>query len=455
LLVASIEGKLDAHFSPFAERFASATRSVADSAKRYLRGLYQARRRNMECMAEVVAGSDYQRIQHMLSVSDWDHAGVLRQVALEAEAYFPKGGRALVIDESGFAKKGECSAGVGRQWNGRLGKVDNCQVGVFAALAQRETACLIDAELFLPEDWANDPERCAQAGIPEEARVYRSKAGIALGLIRRARRPSLSFDWVAADGGYGHLPWFLTELDDEGERFLLEVPSDQTIYLDDPAPTRPERPGRGRAPMRLTSTAIPTDVTTWASAQPAHAWRRMKLRDGEKGEVVAEFLARRVFVWDGRAPHARHWHLLVRREIGGDKLKFCLSNAKPSASLRQLVLMQASRHFVERAFEDAKSACGMAEYQVRGWLAWHHHRALVLIAHLFLAKERLALRDTHHLLSCLDVVERLRHKLPSKIDSDADLVSSIAERHRRRFDAAKHHYEKHGLTPPASFGEGI
>jgi SRSO17 transposase len=453
--VASVETKLEAHFSPFAELFRSSTRSVEDSAKRYLRGLYQARRRNMERMAEVVAGSHYQRVQHMLSVSDWDHAGVVRQVAVQAQAHFPKGSRALVIDESGFAKKGECSAGVARQWNGRLGKVDNCQVGVFAALACGETACLIDAELFLTEGWVADAGRCADAGIPEEARCYRSKAEIALGMIRRARRNGLSFDWVAADGGYGHLPWLLTQLEDEGERFLVEVHCDQTVYLQDPAPRVPERRGRGRAPSRPLTEMSPTRVDAWAAAQPASAWRRMKLRDGEKGELVAEFLTHRVFVWDGRATRARHWHLLIRREIGGDKLKFCLSNAKSSASLRQLVTMQASRHFVERALEDAKSACGMAEYQVRGWLAWHHHMALVLVAHLFLAKERLALRDSHHFLSCLDVVEMLRHKLPCKIGSDQDLVASIAQRHRRRFEAAKRHYHKHGLTPPASFGEVI
>lgn len=181
----------------------------------------------------------------------------------------------------------------------------------------------------------------------------------------------------------------------------------------------------------------------------------MKLRDGEKGEVLAEFLTCRVFVWNGKAGQARHWHLLVRREIGSDQLKFCLSNTRPSASLRQLVTMQASRYFVERALVDAKSACGMAQYQVRGWLAWHHHMALVLIAHLFLTKERLALRDTHRLLSCLDVVEILRHKLPSKINSDEDLAMSIQQRHRRRFEAARHHYKQHGFTPPASFSGGI
>lgn len=409
----------------------------------------------MERMVDVVVGSDYQQMHHMLSVSDWDHAGVVRQVAAEAQTHFPKGGRALVIDESGFAKKGECSAGVARQWNGRLGKVDNSQVGVFAALAHGETACLIDAELFLPEHWATDAARCAEVGIPEEARVYRSKTEIALGMIRRARHHGLAFDWVAADGGYGKEPWFLEALDDDDERFLVDVHSNQMIHLADPAPHVPARRGRGRTPTRPVTEFAPTRVDTWAAAQPAMAWRRMKLRDGEKGEVLAEFLTCRVFVWNGRTEQARHWHLLVRREIGGDKLKFCLSNAKPSASLRQLVTMQASRYFVERALEDAKSACGMAQYQVRGWLAWHHHMALVLIAHLFLTKERLALRDTHRLLSCLDVVEMLRHKLPSKIDSDDDLATSIQLRHRRRFQAAKHHYQKLALTPPSSFGGGI
>jgi SRSO17 transposase len=406
----------------------------------------------MERMADVVIGSDCQRMQHMLSVSNWDHAGVLRQVAAEAQAHFPKGGRALIIDESGFAKKGECSAGVARQWNGRLGKVDNCQVGVFAALAHGETACLVDAELYLPEDWVTDAERCADAGIPKAARVYRSKAEIALGLIRRARHNGLSFDWVAADGGYGHLPWFLGALDDDGERFLVEVHSNQRVYLEDPKPAVPPRRGKGRTPTRPVSKIEATSVADWAAAQPLTAWRRMKLRDGEKGEVVAEFMKHRVFVWDGKDTPVRHWHLLVRREMGGDKLKFCLSNAKPSASLRQHVTMQASRHFVERAFEDAKSACGMADYQVRGWLAWHHHMALVLVAHLFLAKERLALRDSHRFLSCLDVVEMLKHKLPSKINTDDDLAASIAQRHRRRFFAAKQHYDRQGLTPPPSFG---
>ena len=462
--MASVQSKLESHFVPYIPCFESSPRSVAESAKDYLRGLYQSSRANMERMADVVAGSRYQRLHHMLSESTWDRAAVLRQLVADANAHFGRGGTALVIDESGFAKKGEHSAGVAWQWNGRLGKTDNSQVGVpqgdflrgvFAAITRGEVAALVDGELYLPEAWTSDPDRCEAAGIPETAREFRTQGEMALEMALRARHNGLQFDWVAFDGGYGQLPWLLNELDDERFTFLAEVHADQAIYLTDPAPAVPTYSGRGKRPTKPVSAAVPQTVAAWAARQPDKAWRRMKLRDGEKGEVLAEFLSSRVFVWDGESGAARHWHLLVRRELGGAKLKFCLSNAKASASLRQLVSMQASRHFVERAFEDAKSACGMADYQVRGWNGWHHHMALVMVALMFLAKERLAGRDTHRLLSCQDIVAMLKHKLPSNIQSDEDLVMTIANRHQRRRQAAESAYRKQGIPPPDSFGGGI
>jgi hypothetical protein len=166
-----------------------------------------------------------------------------------------------------------------------------------------------------------------------------------------------------------------------------------------------------------------------------------------KGDVVAEYLTRRVFVWDGNAVQARRWHLLVRREIGGKKLKFCFSNAKPQVSLRRLASMQADRHFVERAFEDAKSTCSMADYQARGWRAWHHHMALVMIALMFLARERLAHRDiSASMLSCHDLIDILRHKLPSKVKTDDDMADMITERHRRRLEAMQSVCQKQAET---------
>ncbi len=367
----------------------------------------------------------------MLSESTWDRRNVRRQLIADANVHFGYAS-ALLIDESAFAKKGDLSAGVARQWNGRLGKTDNSQVGVFAAVVRDRVAALVEGELYVPEEWFADPQRCREAGIPEDTE-FRTKGEIALSMIHRLRREGLRFAYTVFDAGYGHLPWLLRALDGEGETFLAEVHSDQTIYLSDPAPAVPERQSaRGKAPCRLQAQTPPLTVAAWAAAQSASRWCRLSVREGEKGEVVADYLKQRVWLWDGVEQRARCWHLLVRREIDGAKLKFCLSNAKPETSLRRLADMQVARHFVERAFEDAKGACGMADYQVRGWPAWHHHMALVMVALMFLAKERLAHRETADLLSCNDLVEIMRHKLPRKIETDADLVASIENRHRQR-----------------------
>lgn len=385
----------------------------------------------------------------MLSESAWDQRGVRRQLIADANAHFGPA-CALVIDESAFAKKGEMSAGVARQWNGRLGKTDNSQVGVFAAVVRDRVAALVEGELYVPEEWFAEPARCREAGIPESTQ-FRTKGAMALDMIERLRREGLRFAHVVFDAGYGHLPWLLRALDDEGETFLAEVHSDQTIYLADPAPAVPARQStKGKAPSRLQARTQPLTVAAWAAAQPASRWLRLAVREGEKGEVVADYLKQRVWLWDGAEARARCWHLLVRREIDGSKLKFCLSNAKPEASVRRLADMQLARHFVERAFEDAKGACGMADYQVRGFNAWHHHMALVMVALMFLAKERLAHRESADLLSCNDLVQIMRHKLPTKIQSDADLVASIEHRHRRRQIAKDLAYRKQAAILAAS-----
>ena len=228
------------------------------------------------------------------------------------------------------------------------------------------------------------------------------------------------------------------------------------LTVRDRAPAVRERQSaKGKAPSRLQAQPPPLTVTAGAAAQPASRWRRLSVREGEKGEVVADYLKQRVWLWDGAEQRARCWHLLVRREIDGSKLKFCLSNVKPEASLRRLADMQVARHFVERAFEDAKGACGMADYQVRGFNAWHHHMALVMVALMFLAKERLVHRETADLLSCNDLVEIMRHKLPRKIETDAALAASIEDRHRRRQLAKDFAYEKQAVILSASGFNGI
>ena len=405
-------------------------------------------------MTETVCGSRYQALHHMLSESAWDRGRVRRQLIVDANAHFGPAG-ALVIDESAIAKKGDKSAGVARQWNGRLGKTDNSQVGVFTAVTRDQVAAVVDGELYVPAEWFADPARCQDAGIPED-RQFLTKGEIALAMIRRLRQEGLCFAYVVFDAGYGHLPWLLRALADDGEIFLAEVHANQVIYRGDPAPFLPERQSsKGRMPTRLQAQRLPLTVAAWADMQPPSHWHRLSVREGEKGEVVADYLTGRVWLWDENEARARCWHLLVRRELDGTTVKFCLSNAKPRASLRHLAEMQTARHFVERGFEDAKGSCGMADYQVRGFNAWHHHMALVMVALMFLAKERLANRDTAELLSCNDLIDIMRHLLPTKINSDEDLIDMIANRHRRRRLARDQAYRRQADSLAPSGVQGI
>jgi SRSO17 transposase len=397
--------------------------------------LVQAERKNMERMAEVVPETDYQRLQHFLSHSPWDPQAVMQQVAAEADRLL--GGQpdsCLLIDESGFVKKGKDSAGVARQWCGRLGKLENCQVGVFAALCRGERHIPIDGRLYLPQEWVEDSRRCWQAGIPDGEIVARSKAQHALAMVKQARAGGLRFAWVGLDGGYGKEPWLLRALDAAGETFVADVHKSQVIYLTDPKPCIPPRAGgRGRRPGRLQAQTAGLRVDRWLAQQPSTAWRRVSLRDSTRGKLVVEALSQRVWLWDGEEAAAHCWHLIVRREVSAqNEIKFTLSNASAETSLERLAFMQAQRFWVERSFQDGKSNCGMADYQVRRWAGWHHHMAMVMIAMLFMAEERTARCDTEPLLSCADVVALLKHFLPQAAVSRDDVIDQMRVRHRQR-----------------------
>ncbi len=200
-----------------------------------------------------------------------------------------------------------------------------------------------------------------------------------------------------------------------GEIFVADVHKSQVIYLADPQPCVPEpKDGRGRPSQRLQAQTPGIRVDRWLAQQPAEAWQCLTLRDSTRGELRVEALSRRVWLWDGEEKAAHCWHLIVRREIGSrNTIKFTLSNAPAETSLERLAQMQGQRYWVERSFQDAKSDCGMADYQVRKWTGWHHHMAIVMIAMLFMAEERTAQKDSVPLLSCADIITLLKHFLCS------------------------------------------
>ena len=213
-------------------------KDVSAHARSYLSGLLGTQgRKNIGRIGEDVEASNYQGMQQLISDSPWDEQALMDQVAKDANGLL--GGHrhsALYLDETSFVKKGNASVGVQRQYCGRLGKLENCQVGVFGCLGRGERATLVDARLFLPEEWSKDAERCAKAKVPEAERVHRTKGELALLIVKRARERGLKFQWIGGDEIYGNLKSSTDALEEMGEIFLMDINSNLRLYEEDPCP---------------------------------------------------------------------------------------------------------------------------------------------------------------------------------------------------------------------------
>ena len=428
----------------FADRlqkgFVSKTHNSIKHAKSYLKGLVCAapNKKNMERMAEAVPDVKYDKLQHFITDSPWEASTVFDDLALRANEVIPNTGtRILVIDESAIEKKGRESVGVGRMWNGRLGKVDNCQVGVHASLGTDGHHVIVNSRLYLPKDWAKDKRRCDKVKIPDEDQVCIPKTAIALDMVIHARELGLSFDVVGMDAGYGKDPSLLRSLDELGETFMADVHSPQMVYAEDPRPHVPTgTPGRrGRQPSKPVSDAKPIEARQLAMAAPSEAWERVRVRQTTKGWLERRFLRIPVWLWDGSETLPMRCILLVREDIerdGSAKLKYSATNAKDSLPTFRLAEMQSQRFWIEDTFRNAKGSVGMADYQTRTWRAWHHHMALVAMALLFMLEERLLHKEEIPLLTCNDIVELLVEALTDPTITEDDIWRQIASRHRQR-----------------------
>ncbi len=227
----------------------------------------------------------------------------------------------------------------------------------------------------------------------------------------------------------------------QGYRFAADVHCDQAVYLQDPKPQVSEATaGRGRKRRRRQPQCASQRVDLWAAAQPPDTWQRLTLREGEKGLLVADYLHAQIWAWDGEEENARCWHLLVRREVGADTIShFCLSNAPLDTPWQTLARVQVQRFFIEHSFREAKSECGMADYQVRRWDAWHHHMALVMLGTLFLVKQKKVGRQQRPMLSFNDLVTALEHLLPRRQLTVEELADIIGKRHDLRRRAKESH----------------
>ncbi len=410
-----------------------------------MKGLFQSKKKNMERIEEKVPEVEYEQLQYFLSESKWQHRPVMDQVSRDADELL--GGHydsALYIDETGIPKKGKMSVGVARQWCGQSGKIDNCQVAVFATLGQGHYSTMIDCRLYLPEAWTKDEARCRKAKIPPDCRKFKTKHDLAYEMITNARGNGLRYQWVGCDSFYGNNPEFVRKLADDNEVFMADIHSDHHIYLEDPRPYLPERKSnKGCKPKKLKSDIRPLQVDKWVEQQPDNAWQRITIRDTTKGKLVVDILHKRVWLWDRKESTARHWHLVVRREIKSPhKQKYSLSNAPITTSIERLAYMQAQRYWVERPFQDAKQQCGMGDYQARGWLAWHHHMTMVMLAMLFMTEQRIHYKDDIPLLSCSDIVSVLKFMLPRRDVTEDEILRQLTVRHVKRQASIDYAYKK-------------
>jgi SRSO17 transposase len=369
-----------------------------DHAYTYVKGLMVCpERKSIEPIALNVGDGQVSALQKFINIAPWDHADVQAEIqSAFADELVPTAsgspvGVVGVVDESGFSKKGDHSAGVARQYNGRLGKEDNCQVGVFLVGVTPGGSALLDHQLYLPESWCEGTEACAErrerVHIPE-AVGFRTKPQIAAGLIRRTVAPDIvHLDWVTADEAYGGNGEFLDELEGLGLRYVVEVPASTTVWTEDPSACVPPYRGRGRIPSRPSRESVLGVAGVAASLGP-EAWQTIRVRQGAKGPLCFEFAAVRVWAVRHRKPGPPIW-LVIRRSLEPEpEVKYYVSDADAATPLGVMAEVACTRHAVEDYFEDGKSYLGMAQYETRSYVGWHHHMSLVAMAHLFVTLTR-------------------------------------------------------------------
>ena len=367
----------------FVEPFAAllTTTEQRGHLNEYVAGLVSnVKRKNVESIA-YHHDQDRQTLQKFIGQMPWDHQPHLTELARQVGVEIGEANGVVVFDPSGFPKKGTESVGVQRQWCGRLGKVDNCQVGVYMGYVSRVEHALVNVRLYLPAEWAKDKKRRKKCGVPKEIR-FKTRHELALDMLRE-HGALLPHAWIAGDDEMGRSSKFRGDLRALNERYLLAVPSN-TLMRDCEAEPPPYS-GHGQPPK------VPfTRVDRWTAALPASAWQTIEVRPGDKGPLVVQMVKRRVLAKTERRRVGPEEILVVTREQQADgtiKHDYYLSNAAAETPLLEFGRVAKAEHRIEECLERAKSEAGLAEYQVRTWEGWHHHQTLSLLATWFLTQE--------------------------------------------------------------------
>jgi SRSO17 transposase len=358
-------------------------------ARQFIQGLLLgADRRSAENIAEAIAGGVPRSLQKFLGQGCWSDDDLLEELQRHVVEVLGDPEAILNVDETGFPKKGTKSVGVKRQYAGCLGRTDNCQIGVFVNYCTATGHTLIDRRLFLPEEWAADPPRRQEAGVPD-AVVFRTKPELALELVTQADERGLPYRWVTADSVYGDSPTFVQGVRQLGKWYVVDTSADARVWLTEPEVIAAGTKGpRGRATTQPRVVAKPERVDEVVARLPNTAWRRITVAEGSQGPRVYEYAVLWVWFSEEGLPSGRE-RLLVRRSLGQKaEVKYHRSNAPAAVPLERLAQVRGQHWSVEQSFEAGKGECGLDEYETRGWVGWHHHTALSLLALWFLVLQR-------------------------------------------------------------------
>jgi SRSO17 transposase len=385
----ALKPELDRFLERFAPLFGREENQA--HARCFVQGLlHRGERRNSENIAEAIDGCNVRNLQAFIATGAWRDAAVLGLMRRSLLEVLADSDAVWNSDETGFPKKGKKSVGVKRQYSGTLGRTDNCQVAVFASYCSAKGHAFMDRRLFLPREWADDPERRRQAGVPP-AVVFRTKPELALEMLSSAMAEGAPFRWVGGDSVYGDSPTFVQGARELGKLYVLDTSADARVWTEQPRVIPPEqrpRRGRGRSCTRPVVVGEARRVDAVVAALPAGAWRRVSVGEGSQGPRVYEYAEVGAWFSAEGLPGPKE-RLLVRRSIGQEpELKYHRSNAPADVPLAKLAQVRGTRWTIEEDIQSGKGECGLDEYETRGWVGWHHHTTLAMLALAFLVLQR-------------------------------------------------------------------
>jgi SRSO17 transposase len=390
--IADLGKRLERFWRYYGQRTRTRTRNTSHYGLCYLKGLLRMRTdRNMSEIARE-AGISEQNMQHFMSNSPWLGCALIEQVQ-QAICERPElSGGVLILDESADVKSGESSAGASRQHNGRLGKIEQSQVGVYLSYAKDRVWTLVDGELFLSEKWFSRSyaARRRKAEIPPE-RVFQTKIELGWEMIQHAQATGLPFEAVAFDSLYGRSFWLREQCDQAGIEYYADVPADYRFYLEEPQ-LEFELNKRGLPSKTFQVVGQKALKASDLAQLPETEWENLTLRANERGMLKADFAMYRLWVVSPKGI-IREETLLMKRN--GKEIRYSLSNAPSQTPLTTLAQRKSQRYFVERSIQDAKSELGMDEFQAIKYRAWQHHLALTILASWFIAETRLDWEEEH------------------------------------------------------------